>query len=437
MHYLKLIIFLIAVCSHLQAQASIIRDSEIEEAIELTIKPLKKAAGIKNLKIYIIDDSSINAFTAGSDEIYITSGLLIDFPDPDVLRGVVAHEIGHIQGQHIIRSQEITDSYSKAAISSAAIGIATAMSGQTAPGMAIVFSGSHFAERSIKAYSRVFESSADQTALRLLEKSGHSAIGLINFFEKMKIHHKDSLVNKYDQTHPLSHDRLLILQSFYKKSKFAKSQNSQELKYQFARSSSKLMAYTVKPKKLGDCKYDEHVDELTHYIKAIRCFRVGRFDDALNHIQRLLMLHPNDPFYHELKGQILFEAGKKMALEEYDIAVTLRPNDTLIKLGRAIVGVTQFQNDPCKIHHYLKDLLFITEEEPDNLLARYYLAIIYDKKGLKGESLLNSAIISYKTGKRKNAKMLAEKAMRELKQKSPEWYRAYDIFEASKEIEDD
>lgn len=436
MRYFKLIIFLFVACSSLPAYSGIIRDSEIEEAIELTLEPIKKAAGIKNLKIYIIDDPSINAFTAGGDEIYIASGLIIDFPDPDVLRGVVAHEIGHIQGQHVIRRQEVIDSYTKAAMSSAAIGIATAMSGQTGPGIAIAMSGTHFAERSVTAYSRAFESSADQTALRLLEKSGHSTIGLINFFEKMKLNSNDSFFNQYDKTHPLSQDRLLILQSFNKRSKFAKSQNSAELKYKFARSATKLMAYTIEPAKLGDCKYDEHVDELTHYIKAIKCFRVGKFDDALNHIQRLLMLHPKDPFYHELKGQILFEAGKKMALDEYDAADQLRPNDVLIKLGRAIIGVTQFKDDPFKINYYYKDLLFVTEKEPDNLLARFYLAIVYEKKGLKGKSYLNSAIISYKTGKGKNAKILAAEAMKELKEKSPEWYMAYDIFEATKESED-
>ena len=140
------------------------------------------------------------------------------------------------------------------------------------------------------------------------------------------------------------------------------------------------------------------------------------------------MLHPNDPFYHELKGQILFEAGKTMALAQYDTAVALRPNDPLIRLGRGIVGTTQFQNDPIKVNDYYKDLLFVIQKEPDNLLARFYLAMIYEKKGLQGKSYLNSAIIAYKTGKIQIAKTLAGQAMKELKEKSPEWYAAYDIF---------
>jgi predicted Zn-dependent protease len=430
----KLVTIFISVCLVATGYADgIIRDSEIEEAIELTLAPLKKASGMEDLKIHIIDDPSANAFTPGGSEIYVSSGLIIDFPDPDVLRGVIAHEIGHIKGKHIVRRQGIIDSYSKAAISSTILGIATAMSGHAEPGIAIAMGGYHFSERSIVAYSRGFESSADQTAMLLLEKSGHSTIGLINFFEKMKINSKESLFNEYDQSHPLSKNRLLILQSFNKRSKFPSSQNSAELKYKFARSSSKLMAYLVTPADLCECKCNDHTDEINHYIKAIKCFRVGNFDDALHHVQKLLMLHPKDPFYHELKGQILFEAGKKMALEQYDTAVALRPNDPLIRLGRAIVGITQCQDDPMKMNYSYKDLLFVIQKEPDNLLARFYLAMIYEKQGLKGKSYLNSAIISYKTGKTKMAKALAKESMKELKEKSPEWYSAYDIFTNIKE----
>ncbi|MFK7968039.1 MAG: M48 family metalloprotease [Rickettsiaceae bacterium] len=371
-------IFLVLFLLH-NAYANMIRDSEIEETINLVIAPLKKASGVQDLKIFIINDETPNAFTIGGSVIFIHSGLITKFPDPDVLRGVVAHELGHIVGQHISRRQETIDNYTLLAMGSAAIGLATAIS--TGPsGIAIMLAGNHVAERSVQAYSRAFESSADQMALKLLEKSHHSSIGMIKFFEETQINSKRNLINPYEQTHPLSQDRLLILKNYNKRSKFATSQNTKELLYKFHRTSVKLAAYTTALSKLPELHSKKNIDEFTHYMKAIEYFKVGNFNNALNHFNRLLITHPKDPYYHELKAQILFEAGKSNALTEYNIACEIKTNDPLMLLGRAIVGITTYNNEPPKLTEFYKDLLIVIKKEPDNLLALYYMAIYYEKK---------------------------------------------------------
>ena len=423
--HLFITIFFLSLSS---ANADIIRDSEIEEAIELIVAPLRKAAGLKDLEIYIIDDPTPNAFTAGGNRIFVNSGLIINNPDPDILRGVIAHEMGHILGQHVIRRQEVIENYQKAALGATALGLATAISGGAAEGLAIAMGGSHIAERSIYAYSRTFESSADQIALKILEKSSHSAIGLIDFFKKMRMFSKSGMVNPYDQTHPSSNDRLLILNSFNKRSKFKTSQNHDDIIYKYTRSSAKLAAFTLDIDKILDCSYEENADEVTHYMKAIKCFRIGNFDDALNHTNHLIMKRPHDPYYHELKAQIYFESGKKAALSEYIIADNEKPNDVLIRLGKAIVGITTHIDDQRYITRFYKDLLFVIKQEPDNLLARHYLAIYYEKKGLIGKSHLNTAIHS---GRIDDARKMAASAIKLLKNKSPDWYKAGDILAAT------
>ncbi len=427
-HFFFIIIFLSANL----AKANIIRDSEIEETVNLVVQPLRETSGLKNLKIYIIDDPLPNAFTAGGNEIFITSGLIIDYPDPDVLRGVVAHEIGHILGHHITRRQEVIDNYKKAAIGTTALGLATAISGGAAEGLAIAIGGMHFSERSIYAYSREFESSADQTALRLLDKSSHSVVGLIKFFEKMQLQSSGDLFNQYDQTHPLNNERLLILRSFNKRSKFSTSQNNDDIIYKYSRSSAKLAAFTLEINKILDCKFEDNIDEVTHYMKAIKCFRIGNFDDSLNHVNSLIMKHPDDAYYHELKAQIYFEAGKKAALHEYELAQEARPNDPLIRLGKAIVGISAHIDDPRYVTKYYKDLLFVLDKEPDNLLALHYMAIYYEKNGLTGKSYLNTALIALKSGRINDARKMATMAMNNLPKHSPDWYKAGDILEATK-----
>lgn len=428
---LQHLFFIIILLSGNLAKANIIRDSEIEETVNLVVAPLRETSGLKDLKIYILDDLVPNAFTAGGNEIFITSGLIINYPDPDVLRGVVAHEMGHILGHHVVRRDEVIDNYKKAAIGTTALGLATAISGAGAEGLAITLGGMHFSERSIYAYSREFESSADQTAMRLLNKSSNSVVGLIKFFEKMQLQSSADSFSQYDQTHPLNNERLLILRNFNKKSKFSTSQNNNDIVYKYSRASAKLAAFTVEINKILDYKFKNNVDEITHYMKAIKYFRIGNFNDSLSHIDFLVRKHPNDPYYHELKAQVYFESGKKAALHEYELAEEARPHDPLIRLGKAIVGMTNRSNgSPVAI--YYKDLLFVLDKEPDNLLALHYMAIYYEQSGLIGKSYLNTALISLKSGRISDARKMATMAMSNLKKNSPDWYKAGDILEATK-----
>lgn len=425
---MRLVIFLIIsifLNCHV-ASADVIRDSEIEETIDLIVSPLKKASGLHDIKIYVLNDPVPNAFTTGGDEIFVNSGLIINYPDPDVLRGVIAHEMGHILGHHITRRQEAIDKYTKAALGTTMLGLATALSGRADAGMAIALSGTHIAERSIYAYSRTFESSADEFALKLLEKSGNSDIGMIKFFQQMQAFGKNGIGNPYEQTHPMSDERLSIMNDFQKHSKFKTSQNSAGLIAKYVRSAAKLAAFTWDIDKLS--AYPRQNDEITEYMKAIEYFRMGDSKNAIKYINRLLQKHPNDPYYHELKAQIYFDKGNKVAIDEYLMAAKNKPNDILIKLGAAIVLLTMDSANTKSLDKCYKDLTFVSKNDPHNLLALYYLAIYYEKTGMTGKKYLNTAIISLKSGRKQEARKMAIAAMKILPKNSPDWYLAGDIL---------
>lgn len=429
---LRFIILLLLNFSYNIAAAGVIRDSEIEETIRLIAEPLAKVGNIKDLKIYLLDDQSLNAFTSGGNEMYINSGIITHFKDIDVVRAVIAHEMGHILGRHVPRQISNIESYQKMFIYSLAVGLASAViTGKTDLAAMIGLSSQHVAERSILSYSRSFESSADQVAFKLLEKSANTSAGMFKFFEYLSKEHKGLFINPYDQTHPLTSERLSAARNFYSGSKFKNSTNSKELSYKFARSVAKLEAFLLNPKQLlQNGKYDS--DEIGDYAKAILYFRAGSLSHALPHIDKLIAAKPNDPFYHELKGQILFEFGKKEALDCYNKAVDLRPNDPLIKFGRDVVGITVYADNVEKMRPFYKDLKLVIHQEPDNLVALYYMAVFYEKSGQKYQALLNSAIIALKTGEPKRASLLAKAALKGLKHESPEWYKANDIILTTK-----
>ncbi|MDP4823385.1 MAG: M48 family metalloprotease, partial [Aestuariivirgaceae bacterium] len=73
---------------------SLIRDAEIESLMRTYTSPIFKVAGIKEgaARIYLINDSSINAFVAGGQRIFINTGLLVQAKTPNEVIGVLAHE---------------------------------------------------------------------------------------------------------------------------------------------------------------------------------------------------------------------------------------------------------------------------------------------------------------------------------------------------------
>ena len=93
--------------------ASIIRDAEIENELLKIAQPIFAAAGLKkeSIKLYVVNNKEINAYVSGGSNIFIHTGLLGLSDKPDILRGVLAHETGHIAGGHLlINSQEYRNS---------------------------------------------------------------------------------------------------------------------------------------------------------------------------------------------------------------------------------------------------------------------------------------------------------------------------------------
>jgi predicted Zn-dependent protease len=86
------------------AAQSILRDAETEALLNDMAAPLIAAAGLdpKNVDMVLINDSSLNAFVAGGQAVYIHSGLINSANNAEEVQGVIAHELGHITGGHAI-----------------------------------------------------------------------------------------------------------------------------------------------------------------------------------------------------------------------------------------------------------------------------------------------------------------------------------------------
>jgi len=419
---------------------NIIRDSEIEHAIWQVIAPVAKAANLKRLKIHILSDDAPNAFTAGGEEIFFSSGLITNFPDPEIVRGVAAHEIGHILGKHVLRQLDNIEQQSKVAASSVAIGLASALAGNPVLAIGAMMGGMHYSERSILKSSRVYEASADQAGLKLLEKSGNTSEGLLKLLKYFNARQNKLDLNPYELTHPLSSERVNTMLTSYEHSKFKHGTTSPNIRYNFLTAAAKLKAFTVnlshdhsspevllKNEAYNGLSHEQR-SKLETYIRAIIAFRKSDMNKALSYIDSLITGDPTNPYYYELKGQICFEFGKKEAYTYYAKATSLLPSDPLLRLGKAAVELSVFEHDKPHIMNAISDLKFSRAKDKDNILPYYFLSVAYEKIGDKPHSLLAVVSMTAERGDMRQARSMARSVIKDFKPDTPEWHKLNDII---------
>lgn len=420
-------IFLLLLCGYshnslASNSIAIIYDAEAESIIKEIAKPIFDAANLSQPKIFLVSNKTPNAFTIGGESIFINTGLITKFNDPDVLRGVIAHEVGHINGGHSALRQVNIDQEQRKAFVSVIIGMVTALATQNSEAaLHSSILSMHNLERSVLKFSRIQESSADQAAYELLEKSGHTSSGLFKLFEYLKENNIENSENSYDYTHPLTQERMDFLLSLRKKSKFIDSKNSSKLIANYEKLCAKLAAYTEEEPSLSKLS-----SRAASYGNAILEMKNSNKIKSLSYIDPLLNTEPNNPYYNELKGQILLHFGDINSLKFFAKAYELS-NDPIIKVEYSIATIL-YHNDNTSIVEAINSLESTLFTNPNSLTCIEFLSIAYDKIGKKGESLYYKSRLYADLGKTDKAKKLAARAKNLLENTSPFFLKADDII---------
>ena len=154
-------------------------------------------------------------------------------------------------------------------------------------------------------------------------------------------------------------------------------------------------------------------------------------DRALSAVDALIARRPDDPFYTELKGQILMESGRaEDAIPYYRRAMKLAPQEQLIKagLGRALLQPNQKRLN-AEALTILKDARNADLADAAALLD---LSTAYERAGDRGMATLASAERYALIGDTESAVQLARRAAAVLPNGSPGWLRAQDILRLDK-----
>jgi predicted Zn-dependent protease len=293
---------------------SVLRDTETELLFKDIARPLVKAAGLDpaSVNVVLLNDPEINAFVATGQTVYIQTGLIQATDNVNELQGVIAHELGHVAGGHAIRIYEGAKEATGIQIATMVLGALAIAAGAGDAAMGIMMAGQQAAMGSFLAFTRAQEATADAAAVKYLHAAGISGKGMLQFFGKLQnqeyrlaIYSKDS----YDRTHPLSSERIQALEHSFKTDPAWNTPVDPQLEVRFERVKAKLNGF-IDPNH-AVVKYPESDQSIpAHYARAYAYHMGGYPDKAISEADALLKASPHDPFFLELKGQILLEGGK-------------------------------------------------------------------------------------------------------------------------------
>jgi predicted Zn-dependent protease len=415
------------------AAQSVLRDAETEAYLRDLAAPLVAVSGLdqRNVDVVMIGDPSINAFVAGGQVIYIHSGLINAAESGAEVQGVIAHELGHITGGHVTRFDEGYKAATGISLLSLVLGVAAAAAGAGDAAMGIIMAGQQAALGKFLSFSRTQESSADAAGVDFLSKAGISGRGSIAFFKKlqnleMRYGHTRNADSEFYSTHPMTGDRIQTLQDSYEKDPAWDKPADPALEARFQRIKAKLNGYIQEPQRTLAAYPPTMTGTPARYARAYAYHKEALVDKALAETDALLATAPNDPYFLELKGQILLESGKPSdALVSLRRATELSNNQPLIAtlLGHALIA-TEDQANFKEAERVLKASVVRDRENP---FAWYQLGVVYAANGDLARAKLASAEQQAMSLRMFEALRNAEAAEAELPKGSPDWLRAQDI----------
>lgn len=415
------------------AAQSILRDAETEALLQDMVDPLAEAAGLRRgaVEVVLINDSSLNAFVAGGQRIYIHSGLINSADDANQVQGVLAHELGHITGGHIIRYGEGISKATNITILSMLVGVAAALAGAGDAAMGVMAMGQQAALGSFLAFTRAQESSADAAGATYLAEAGISGRGSLEFFKKLqnlefRYGYSQDDDAAYARTHPLSGDRIATLREDYVRDPAWDKPPDPEIERRFQRIKGKLYGYLARPEETLR-RFPEHMTgEPARYARAYAYHKQAKIEEALKETDALLAMEPQDPYFLELKGQVLLESGRPdEALEHLRRATDLTGNDPLIAgtFGHALVAT----EEKAHLEEAERVLRAAVGRDRENPFAWYQLGMVYAARGDTPRARLASAEQQIMSGRPGEALRSAEAAEAALSPGTPDWLRAQDI----------
>jgi len=427
-----------AVPSYSQGNVPIVRDAEIEALVRDYARPIFKAAGISKsgVDIILVNNSSFNAFVAGR-RMFINTGALLQAETPNEIIGVIAHEAGHIADGHqdrlreqIARAQTMTVIASLLGVGAMVAGAATDAGGLASAGAGLMAGGGEAARRGLMGYQRSEEAAADQAAIKYLEATGQSGKGMLVTFDRFQsaLSLSGAKVDPYKVSHPMPRDRIANLERLVKASPNYEKKDSEELQQRHDMMRAKIAVYTQGQAAASRLFRKMPGSLPAQYGEAQAALLFGSPKNALKKADSLIKVQPNNPYFYELRGDILLRANQPAkAAEAYARAVQLDPAKSgilPISYGQALIATGK----PDLVKKAVASIREGLSRDKENFNGYAYLAPAYNILGEVPEAELATAEGYFYGGNYQQATIFAMRAQQRFKRGEPSWVRAQDII---------
>ena len=398
-------------------------------------EPILKVAGLgKNgIEIVLVNDTRFNAFVAGR-RIFFNTGALAIAETPGEIIGVLAHEAGHIAGGHQERLRRELDRAKTVAIVGALVGLGAGIAGATTGsrglsqlGAGVAMGAPEIARRGILSYQRGEEAIADRLGVEYLEKTGQSARGMLRTFERFAKSASMAGIgaDPYQSSHPAPRDRIANLERVVRESPHFHKEASPALQQRHDMMRAKIAAYTMGAGAVQRMfrKNPRGIGAL--YGDAIATYLTGSPRTALTKTDALLKSQPNNPYLHELRGEVLMKANRPAdAARAFSSAIKLDPDRTgILRVlhGQALLAAGS-------VKEAISELKLGLGRDPEFVTGYRHLAQAYGQSGDIGLAELATAEGHYQAGNYRDAKIFAARAQQKIKRGSPPWIQAQDII---------
>lgn len=421
-----------------QARSGVIRDAEIEALLKDYAAPIFNAAGIAkgSITIALIDDRSFNAFVTTGRRMFVNIGALMEAKTPNEIIGVIAHEAGHIAGGHLTLQRERAGMAQMMATAGVVLGAGAMVAGAGNRnmnagngGMGIMLGAQELAVRSMLSYQRGEEQAADRAAIKYLAATKQSPKGLVDTFKRLSDDQMFKLdgVDPYLMSHPAPQDRIASLEQLATSSPVFAAKDPASLVARHEMMRAKLYGFAAKCEEVVRRYPISDMSLPARYARAIMNYRYKKVPEALAQIDDLLKSQPNNPYFWELKGQVLLEFGQaREAVSALRRASGGVPDSGLIRglLGRALVAT----GDQTLLDEGIRELTNASQREPNDIENWRQLAIAYNQKDNIGMAEFSAAQEALLMGDMQSAVNHAAKAKARLPAGSPAALKADDIL---------
>ena len=418
----------------------LIRDAEIESLLADYARPIFKTAGLGSNKIQmrIVHEDSFNAFVVDGRSVFINTGTLSISDTPNQVIGVIAHETGHITGGHMAALRARIAKDQTRALIAQILGIGLLVAGGAGgnhdvgnAGTGVLFGGTELVQRGLLAERRQQESAADQAGIKFLEATKQSGRGMLETFERFahQEYISDAQKDAFVRSHPVASDRLARLRSLVEQSPYYNTKDDATLQLRHDLMRAKLSGYLERPATILNRYPTTDTSLPARYARALAHFfkgGAGALESSLAEMDGLIHDKPDNPWFWEVKGDILTRAGKKReAIAPLKQALKLAPDANLIRVQAA--DCLQSLGDPTAMNESI-DLLRKSLIDDQNSRAYRLLATAYYAQGKGPEADAAQAQAEFQEGDLKKAQIFARRAQAKLKEGTPEWIQTDDII---------